>query len=55
MARPITVRIEVRMAWWLGPYLAGITLPCWLTGVEPDLQKVGRTMRRALRTRVVAG
>jgi len=55
MPRPITVRIEVNMAWWLRPYLAAITLICWMSGMEPDLQKVGRTMRRALRTRVVAG
>lgn len=47
----ITVRLSV--AWWLRWYLAGVILTARLTGLEPDLGKVQRHIRRAARVAVV--
>lgn len=44
-------RIEVRFAWWVRYYLAGLLLFAWLTGGTPDWEKVRRVLTRGLRLR----
>jgi hypothetical protein len=44
---PVIVRL--RVAWWLRWYLSGVILTSWLTGLAPDLSKVGEWIRRAVR------
>lgn len=50
MRPEITVSIEV--AWWISWYLTGVSLTAWLTGMEPDMEKVGTWVARSIRVRV---
>jgi hypothetical protein len=43
--------VEVRFAWWLRPWLGALAFFCVLTGAAPDMDKVARTVRRAVRVR----
>lgn len=47
-----TVTIQMRLAWWVRPYLGSVVLFARLTGMEPDMAKVGAMVQRGLRTRV---
>lgn len=43
-----TISVEVRVAWWVRWYVAGVSLFCKLTGLEPDLAKVLATAERGI-------
>lgn len=47
------MRITVSLAWWWQPYLYGIACMVFLTGMQPDMEKVARVIRRAIRVKVV--
>lgn len=47
----ITITIKIKIAWWVRWYIAGVSLRALLTGLEPDFEKVARTVRRGLRVR----
>lgn len=47
------MRITVSLAWWWQPYLYGIATMVFLTGMQPDMEKVQRVIRRAIRVKVV--
>lgn len=42
------VRIRIHARWWLRWYLDGVVIMSHLSGAEPDLGKVQRTVERAL-------
>lgn len=44
----ITVKISLRVAWWVCWYLAGVAMAARLTGATPDMAKVKRWIRRGL-------
>lgn len=46
---PITVRVEVRLRWWVRPYLATLGALCELLGREPDEKRVAATVARGVR------
>lgn len=48
------ITVRVRFAWWLWPYLRSVALFAWMTGLEPDFDKVERMIRRAMRTHIEA-
>ena len=43
------VKISVRMAWWLKPYLRLLAFCCVLAGTQPDQAKLEAKIRRAMR------
>lgn len=47
MAR-ITVKLSLRVAWWVRWYLAGVAIAARLTGATPNTAKVERWIRRGL-------
>jgi hypothetical protein len=49
MAAEGVVTLEVRFAWWLHWYLAGVEFMSAITGLDPDWQKVEHTVRRSMR------
>lgn len=46
----IRVEIEVRVSWWVRPYLFILYLFALVHGAEPDQVKMDRVVRRGLRT-----
>jgi len=52
MAKHPTITVQVRIAWWLKWYIAGVIMMCRLTGLDFDEAKVRRYVRRALKVRV---
>jgi hypothetical protein len=53
MAKKITVKVEIRLAWWFEPYAYSVAFICALFGREPDMARVGVWINRALKCRVV--
>lgn len=49
--RTITCRVYV--AWWLRWYLGSVALMSALTGLHPDMDKVGYWARRAVRLKEI--
>jgi hypothetical protein len=50
MARP-TITLRVTRSWWVMPYLHTLALLCAITGREPDMEKVTRTLMRGVHVR----
>lgn len=48
----VTASIQISVAWWVRPYVGSVTLFAAITGMEPDMAKVGAMVQRGLRTRV---
>lgn len=46
------VRVVIRQRWWLRWYMDGVVIMSHLSGAEPDLGKVQRTVARALVVKV---
>ncbi len=51
MARRV-VRITVSVAWWWRWYVASVILASYLTGLAPNMDKVGYWARRSVRLKV---
>jgi len=47
----ITVKLSLRVAWWVRWYLVGVVIAARLTGATPDTTKVERWIRRGLSVR----
>lgn len=45
----LTLYIEVKIAWWLKPYLFGVVITALITRLEPDWVKVGLTASKAIK------
>jgi len=50
----LTVKLSVSVAWWLKPYLYALAAFCWMTGLEPDMQRLEAMCMRAMSVKVVA-
>lgn len=48
----MTVTLSVHCAWWLRAYLHCVVFTSEVTGLEPDMDKVGRWIDRGVRARV---
>ena len=46
-----SVTITVRVSWWVRWYVASVALMSNLTGADPDVEKVGRWVKRGVRVR----
>jgi len=47
-----SMSFAVRVAWWLRWYLLGVEVVAGLTGCQPDMDRVGRWVARAVTVRV---
>lgn len=45
------IRITISVAWWWRWYVGSVALASYLTGLSPDIGKVGHWARRAVRLR----
>ena len=43
-----TVKLSLRVAWWVRWYLVGVVIAARLTGAAPDMTKAERWIRRGL-------
>lgn len=48
----VTLTARVTFAWWWRPYVYGVALTCWLTGLEPNWSKVAAKMNKAARIHI---
>lgn len=42
----VTVKLSLRVAWWVRWYMVGVVIAARLTGARPDMTKVDRWIRR---------
>lgn len=45
----VEIRASVRFAWWVKPYLNACVLFAWLTGMEPDYDKVAAMISKGIK------
>ena len=43
------VELTVKVSWWVVPYIQSVALFCQMTGLQPDFEKVKRTVLRGIR------
>lgn len=43
------IKLTVKLAWWLRPYLAALLLACMVTQAEPDWVKLDRVLAKSIR------
>lgn len=53
MAKHVTFVMQVKVRWWLRPYLHSVALTSYLTGMEPDYTKVQKWINRGVKARLV--
>jgi len=51
----INLRIETKLTWWLKPYLFGIAAMVFLTGREPNWDRVNGFIKRGVKARIAGG
>lgn len=44
-----TMAVSVKRAWWVIPYLRACMLFAWLTGMEPDGEKIAAMVMRGMK------
>ena len=52
MAEAPKLTLKVTFAWWLQPYMRALVFFAVITRSEPDWDKLGRVINRAMRIRV---
>lgn len=43
-----TCRVHLRLAWWLRYYLGAVVICSWVTGLEPDREKLDAWIKRGI-------
>ena len=49
----VTFEIQIRAPWWFRLYAAGISVVAFLTGLEPNQEKLEALFQRHVRTNMV--
>ena len=49
----VTVKLSLRVAWWVRWYLAGVALVAQLTGATPDWRTVEKWLRRGVSVKAI--
>lgn len=44
-----SIKVTIRIAWWVRWYISGVALRSLLTGLEPDMEKVKATAMKGVR------
>lgn len=42
------ITVNIKVAWWVKPYLCGVLLTARLTGLQPDPDRVGAWVKRGM-------
>jgi hypothetical protein len=50
----MTLKLRVKVAWWIKPYLYGVITMCAITGCEPNQERVQYWISRAVSVKVTA-
>jgi hypothetical protein len=45
--------VKVKVVWWLPVYLQTLKTLCEITGMEPNMERVGYWVSKALKTEIV--
>jgi hypothetical protein len=43
------VTVSIKLAWWVPAYIAGVRFMAELTGLEPDMDRVEKWIRRGIK------
>lgn len=49
----VQLTLKVSVAWWVWPYLAGVQLVSWIHDLEPDFDKVSKTVLKGISIDIV--
>lgn len=52
MSKAETITLDLHTSWWLSYYLRGVVLAAYLTGREPDMERVSWWIERGVRVTV---
>lgn len=44
-----TLTVSLKCSWWVTPYLRACMLFAWLSGMEPDGEKIAATVMRGMK------
>jgi hypothetical protein len=48
----LTVHLEMKVSWWVRPYIASLALFAKTFGTQPDIAKAIRVIQRGIKVRV---
>ncbi|MEO8641860.1 hypothetical protein [Pseudomonas sp.] len=48
------IKVSVKMTWWLRAYLRGVGFACDLTGLEPNMDRVGWWIARGIKVELIS-
>lgn len=48
----MTSTVSIKLAWWLPAYIAGVRFMAELTGMEPDMDRVEKWIRRGIKLNI---
>lgn len=44
-----SINVTIRIAWWVRWYISGVALRAFITGAQPDMEKVKATAMKGVR------
>lgn len=47
------IKVSIKLAWWLRVYLRAVGFTCDLTGLEPNMDRVGWWVARGITVKLV--
>lgn len=50
----LTYSVQIKLCWWVMPYLRACGMFAWLMGMEPDVDKITNTVLRGVKLRMEA-
>ena len=50
----LTYAVQIKLSWWVIPYLRACALFAWLSGMEPDVDKITSNVLRGVKLRMEA-
>lgn len=53
MAKTGQLIVDVKISWWLRYYLIGVSMMCYLTGAQPDYDKIDYWISRAVKIKAL--
>ena len=52
MSAALNLRMKVRLAWWVRPYIWSVALFARMTGLQPDADRVAAFAKRGIKVEV---
>ena len=44
-----SIKVTVRVAWWVRWYISGVALCAFITGAQPDMEKITAKVKKGVR------